>query len=43
VWRGLTAVIGDFLAGITVADVIQGGHQPPTDSPLPVVTAQRLQ
>jgi Rrf2 family protein len=42
VWRGLTAVIGDFLAGITVADVIQGGLQPTIDAPLPVVTARRL-
>lgn len=42
VWRGLTAVIGDFLAGITVADVIRGGNQPPTDALLPVVATQRL-
>ncbi len=42
VWRGLTAVIGDFLAGITVADVIQGGLQPPTEALLPMVTAQKL-
>ncbi len=42
VWRGLTAVIGDFLAGITVADVIRGGIQQPSDALLPVVTAQRL-
>lgn len=42
VWRGLTAVIGDFLAGITVADVIQGASRSSTDSLLPVVTAQKL-
>lgn len=42
VWRGLTAVIGDFLAGITVADVVHGGLPPSTGTPLPVVTAQRL-
>ncbi len=41
VWRGLTAVIGDFLAGITVADVVHGGA-PSTDTLLPVVTAQRM-
>ena len=42
VWRGLAAVIGDFLAGITVADVIQGGSRSSADSLLPVVTAQKL-
>ena len=42
VWRGLTAVIADFLDGITVADVIHGGQLPPTDTLLPVVSAQRL-
>lgn len=41
VWRGLTAVIGEFLAGITVADVVQGGLHRSHDALLPVVTAQR--
>ena len=41
VWRGLTAVIGDFLAGITVADVVHGNPRLPDDSGLPVVAAQR--
>jgi Rrf2 family protein len=41
VWRGLTSVIGEFLAGITVADVVTGGPAPPHDR-LPVVTGQQL-
>jgi Rrf2 family protein len=39
VWRGLTSVIGDFLAGITVADVLTGGPHPERGS-LPVVASQ---
>ena len=42
VWRGLTAVIGDFLAGITVADVIAGGPPLRPDNTLPVVVGRRL-
>jgi len=42
VWRGLTAVIGDFLAGITVADVVQGAHLTRSESVLPMMPAQRL-
>jgi Rrf2 family protein len=41
VWRGLTAVIGDFLAGITVADVLAGGAPPRSDDSLPMVAGQR--
>jgi Rrf2 family protein len=40
VWRGLTSVIGDFLAGITVADVLTGGPHGDRAS-LPVVAGQR--
>jgi Rrf2 family protein len=42
VWRGLTSVIGEFLAGITVADVVTGGPAPPPHDRLPVVTGQQL-
>jgi Rrf2 family protein len=41
VWRGLTAVIADFLAGITVADVIAGAA-PGSHGALPLVAGQRL-
>jgi len=41
VWRGLTAVVGDFLAGITVADVLAGS--PIGDrGALPLVAGQRM-
>ncbi len=40
VWRGLTAVIGEFLNGITIADLIHGAPKPA--SALPVVAGQRL-
>jgi Rrf2 family protein len=40
VWRGLTAVIGDFLNSMTVADVRDGVA--PRNSGLPVVAGQRL-
>jgi len=39
VWRGLTAVIGEFLAGITVADVLSGG--PAAERSLPMAAARR--
>ena len=43
VWSGLGAVIGNFLAGITVADVIRGDQSPAgfaaTSATLPVATA----
>jgi Rrf2 family protein len=42
VWHGLTAVIGDFLAGITVADVIAGRGRPQPEKTLPLVVGQRL-
>jgi Rrf2 family protein len=42
VWRGLTAVIGDFLAGITVADVIANRSPSHSDDSLPMVASQRL-
>jgi Rrf2 family iron-sulfur cluster assembly transcriptional regulator len=42
VWRGLTTVIGEFLAGITVADVVAGGPTPPPHDRLPVVAGQQL-
>jgi Rrf2 family protein len=42
VWRDLTAVVGDFLAGITVADVIGGGPPHSRRDDLPVVAGQRL-
>jgi DNA-binding IscR family transcriptional regulator len=42
VWHGLTAVIGDFLAGITVADLISGPGAAGLESTLlPVVAATR--
>ena len=41
VWRGLTAVVGDFLAGITVADVLAGGPIGDRGS-LPLVAGQRM-
>lgn len=40
VWRGLTAVIGDFLAGITVADILTGGLHTTTGS-LPLIATPR--
>ncbi len=41
VWRGLTAVVGDFLAGITIADVL--ARSPIGDrGSLPLVAGQRL-
>lgn len=40
VWRGLTAVIGDFLAGITVADVLTGAPLSGRGS-LPLIAAPR--
>jgi len=40
VWRGLTAVIGDFLAGITVADVLTGAPLSNRGS-LPLIAAPR--
>jgi len=36
VWRGLRSVIGNFLDGITVADIVAGGNRS-QDSLLPVV------
>jgi Rrf2 family protein len=41
VWRGLTAVVGDFLAGITVADVLAGGAAP-RRGVLPLAAGQRM-
>ncbi|HSN56019.1 MAG TPA: Rrf2 family transcriptional regulator [Candidatus Sulfomarinibacteraceae bacterium] len=43
VWHGLTAVIGNFLAGITVADLVAGSAaSPDCDGELfPVVAAAR--
>jgi len=41
VWRGLTTVIGEFLAGITVADVITGRPSPPPRDTLPIVAGQQ--
>lgn len=41
VWRGLTEVIGDFLDGITVADVIADGFPRLRGGRLPVVAGQR--
>ena len=40
VWRGLRNVIGDFLDGITVADIAAGAG-PSSDELLPVVITQR--
>ena len=40
VWRGLRNVIGDFLDGITVADIAAGAG-PSSDELLPVVLTQR--
>lgn len=40
VWTGLRAVIGRFLDGITVADIVAGGAA--ADQLLPVVAAQRI-
>ncbi|MBT8246554.1 MAG: Rrf2 family transcriptional regulator [Acidimicrobiia bacterium] len=40
VWRGLTTVIADFLAGITVADVIAGGPSGSRNA-LPLVAGQK--
>ena len=40
VWRGLRNVIGNFLEGITVADIVSGGREPATDL-LPVLATQR--
>jgi Rrf2 family nitric oxide-sensitive transcriptional repressor len=42
VWRGLSSVIADFLAGITVADVMSGNPPPPMRDRLPVVAGQRI-
>jgi Rrf2 family protein len=39
-WRGLTAVIGNFLAGITVADLLAGGPRVEPGS-LPLVAVGR--
>jgi len=39
VWRGLRNVIGDFLDGITVADIVAGGNRS-QDAVLPVVATQ---
>jgi Rrf2 family protein len=39
VWRGLTAVIGNFLNGITVAELIE--NPPPKTHGLPVAAGQR--
>jgi Rrf2 family protein len=41
IWRGLTSVIGEFLAGITVADVVARSMPRPHET-LPMVTGQRL-
>jgi len=41
VWRGLTAVVGDFLAGITIADVLAGVPVGGRGS-LPLVAGQRM-
>ena len=41
VWRGLTAVVGDFLAGITVADVLAGSPAGDRGS-LPLAAPQRM-
>ena len=43
VWHGLTAVIGNFLAGITVADLVAGSTASPDceGELLPVVAASR--
>lgn len=43
VWHGLTAVIGNFLAGITVADLVAGSTAPAdcNGELLPVVAATR--
>ncbi len=40
VWRGLRNVIGDFLDGITVADIVAGGKGP-TNNLLPVQATHR--
>ena len=42
VWHGLTSVIADFLAGITVADVIVGSPLPQTPNRLPLVAGQQI-
>lgn len=42
VWRGLSTVIGEFLAGITVADVLTGAPPSSSRDALPLVAAQRL-
>ena len=39
VWRGLRNVIGNFLDGITVADIVAGGNRS-RDALLPVVATQ---
>lgn len=41
VWRGLTVLVGDFLAGITVADVLAGGLVGGRGS-LPLAAGQRM-
>ena len=40
VWRGLRNVIGNFLDGITVADIVAGGKGP-TNNLLPVLATHR--
>ena len=40
VWRGLRTVIGNFLEGITVADIVSGGRKTAIDL-LPVLATQR--
>jgi Rrf2 family protein len=40
VWRGLRTVIGNFLDGITVADIVAGGKDSPS-SLLPVLATNR--
>jgi len=40
VWRGLRSVIGDFLDGITVADIVAGSDRPNRHL-LPLVTPTR--
>jgi len=39
VWHSLTEVVGSFLSGITVADVIQGSL-PPSGTPLPMAAGR---
>lgn len=39
-WHGLTAVVGDFLDSVTVADVMRGSPRP--SDGLPMVAGQRI-